>query len=658
MQWFAALTDFSQHWFDWQFRAAFFSAFVLWAALGSGIRSPINRCAILVMGSWILLLFPLLFLWFPKVELAVLPFQVIKTGAYEQILLIVLLIACLLSSVLLVRFALALKALLTLHHSRLPVCTDDDELNHFVEQRDKLVDEQRAKLVQVFSEAVVNLGLAQYQHKIELSTSPLTQLPLTYGLILPSLVNRFTSDERAGLGKSYILLPESAMGWSKSRLMICLMHELWHIKRRDWLGQQVASIMQLCFVLNPLAKCIRQKTAEGMESSVDKLCVQSGVNPKDYAAELLLQARESNHAALGRSGLFSPTFFGEYRYGESGLQRRIGALTGEPFGWNTLPLMNSIGLFALLFFCALVFSSVKPVQFDEPASVEYQSSVYILPPNFLSFAEDLNDLNGMINKLDKNRAQVENWPSLRMPSIERTTPVYVDPKRDYQVEPRYSYSLLDRTDIEETLPETRASGDQQSDQHRTQEKILEAGTELNLHEDSFYLASLSDVKVALLPMPDFLAVPKYPAREESRNREGWVEIAFDLDDAGVPINPKIIGSSGSRYFEKAAMGAILESRYSMSSSPKVFLITEGLTQDYFFKLLQPGEKSQGEIDQERMAQGLIHQGSTKQENQGRVNQGKIDQGQVDQGQMIQGDMTQANSQTNPFPIDQTPEQPP
>jgi beta-lactamase regulating signal transducer with metallopeptidase domain len=58
--------------------------------------------------------------------------------------------------------------------------------------------------------------------------------------------------ETFGLFRPAILLPEQARNWTADRLQVALLHELVHIKRRDWAVHLMARVAASLFWFNPL----------------------------------------------------------------------------------------------------------------------------------------------------------------------------------------------------------------------------------------------------------------------------------------------------------------------------------------------------------------------------------------------------------------------
>ncbi|MFT5135207.1 MAG: TonB family protein [Arenicella sp.] len=56
--------------------------------------------------------------------------------------------------------------------------------------------------------------------------------------------------------------------------------------------------------------------------------------------------------------------------------------------------------------------------------------------------------------------------------------------------------------------------------------------------------------------------PKYPAKALNRNTEGWVEVSFDIDISGMPINIQVADARPKNLFDSAALRAVLKWRFS------------------------------------------------------------------------------------------------
>jgi beta-lactamase regulating signal transducer with metallopeptidase domain len=94
-----------------------------------------------------------------------------------------------------------------------------------------------------------------------------------------------------GLWRPTIVMPQGAGLWPQERLRIVVLHELAHIKRRDYLTQALAQFICAAYWFNPLAwvaaRCLRAER----ERACDDFVLATGTKGSDYARHLLEIAR-------------------------------------------------------------------------------------------------------------------------------------------------------------------------------------------------------------------------------------------------------------------------------------------------------------------------------------------------------------------------------
>ena len=102
-----------------------------------------------------------------------------------------------------------------------------------------------------------------------------------------------------GVFRPVLLLPASALAWSRERLSQVLTHEFAHVTRRDCLLNLVADLAGIVYWCNPLVRSAVKRLRTESEHACDDLVLRSGAEPGEYAGLLLALA----HAARMEEGL-------------------------------------------------------------------------------------------------------------------------------------------------------------------------------------------------------------------------------------------------------------------------------------------------------------------------------------------------------------------
>jgi len=99
-------------------------------------------------------------------------------------------------------------------------------------------------------------------------------MPLTWGILRP-----------------LIIFPSGAPEWSAKRRRMVLSHELAHIARGDWLLQICAETARGLYWFHPFAWIATRRLRQESECACDDFVLNSGIEPSDYASQLLDLAR-------------------------------------------------------------------------------------------------------------------------------------------------------------------------------------------------------------------------------------------------------------------------------------------------------------------------------------------------------------------------------
>ena len=91
----------------------------------------------------------------------------------------------------------------------------------------------------------------------------------------------------AGVRRPVLLLHEGARKWSPERRRVVLLHELAHVRRRDWITLLVAEMAAAVYWFHPLVWLARREARRSCERACDDLVLDAGTKPSVYAAHLL-----------------------------------------------------------------------------------------------------------------------------------------------------------------------------------------------------------------------------------------------------------------------------------------------------------------------------------------------------------------------------------
>ena len=91
----------------------------------------------------------------------------------------------------------------------------------------------------------------------------------------------------AGVRRPVLLLHDGARKWAADRRRVVLLHELAHVRRRDWLTFLLAELAVAVYWFHPLAWLARREARTSAERACDDLVLESGTKPSVYAAHLL-----------------------------------------------------------------------------------------------------------------------------------------------------------------------------------------------------------------------------------------------------------------------------------------------------------------------------------------------------------------------------------
>ena len=152
---------------------------------------------------------------------------------------------------------------------------------------------------------------------VELAESIAVQLGITRPVALlqsthPTLLVTY------GWWRPRIVLPSGANDWPESRIRVVLGHELAHIRRADWLALMIVELTRAVYWFNPLLWMAARRLGQESEQACDDIVLGLGIDPADYAAQLLDLARAASSCGGRARGLPAPAVVRT-----SNLERRV-----------------------------------------------------------------------------------------------------------------------------------------------------------------------------------------------------------------------------------------------------------------------------------------------------------------------------------------------
>lgn len=160
-----------------------------------------------------------------------------------------------------------------------------------------------------------------------------------------------------GVFRHFVVLPSSAMRWSGQRLRAVLMHELAHIRRRDYLASLLRDAVCALYWFHPLVWWAAREMDDDREEASDDAVIAAGQRPVAYAEHL------ATVATRGRSRrAYHPQVRPKIALAEKPLLVRVRAIlrpwkSRHPLTWSQR--FQTVGALVILL-AALVLIGPRP----------------------------------------------------------------------------------------------------------------------------------------------------------------------------------------------------------------------------------------------------------------------------------------------------------
>ena len=434
-----------------------------------------------------------------------------------------------------------------------------------------------------------------------------------------------------GIFRPVILLPPDAQQWPAHLIASTLLHELAHIRRRDWFVQQLARCICACYWINPLCWIIFRKLGNDAETACDDVVINTGIKQSYYASDLLNVARHVHNQScrLAAIGMAEPT-------GTSELKRRVQAILHPDRSRGPNSAMRVVATFVIVSGFLLPLSSLRATYIEV--------SKILAPISATGAIGNTLDNEYSISPFDITMA------TITMPQLRRvSTPIdmsYIKAIAEREIRKTFSLvgaSTANTETISETLTATTqtpvvrpvaSSTSQLVDNNTTQnhlgprpgndtEVAIKTETDKLIDEIKQSSGAFPHIIPEVVPLTDSrvragnenllaaffantaastetidsdrrqedlveaytrekIVKPTYPRRARARGIEGEVVVEFDIDRRGNVVNPQVIQASPAGIFNSSVLKAIKRFSFSPHKINGEAVSIEGVRETFVF----------------------------------------------------------------------------
>ncbi len=377
-----------------------------------------------------------------------------------------------------------------------------------------------------------------------------------------------------------ILLPTSALHWPDHLIQSTLLHELAHIKRQDWLVQQLTRCICALYWVNPMAWRAHKLLCSSAEVACDDMALHHGVKKTRYADDLVNVATQvlKQHHTGAAVGMAASDQCSE-------LSVRVRAIL-NPEGQHTPMTKASAGLILLLTLCLFMplaslranlierVDYVMDYDLDALSIDPFASSEPVLPTPTLAppvEAEPEHTVNVSPVVTEQEQTVFDLDEAKKLIDAERLA---------LEASAKEKLVSLAKLELQENLPisapvfeqalaiESRAP-DISTDSPRV--KITNPANRINI-------AAIE------APSPKNFVLPKYPRKAQNRGIEGKVIVEYSLDSHGNVVDARVVSASPKKVFDRQVLKAIKQSTFNPRKVGGLAVMASGLQEKYIFVL--------------------------------------------------------------------------
>lgn len=406
-----------------------------------------------------------------------------------------------------------------------------------------------------------------------------------------------TSPATWGVFRPVILLPSNAVQWPDHLISSTVLHELAHIKRFDWLVQQVARLICAFYWVNPFCWKALNKLCINAETACDDMTINAGIMKTHYAnnlvnvAEHVLMNQKYNFAALAMAVAI--------RNKHSQLHDRVIAILNPDRYRCSMTRLQVV--FALLAFLC-VFLPLASMRANYVERIEVSETNFYIDGGQYGQGAEAKQTEGMnpdalipqVNSPEDAQAT----PALKPSTVKGSTKLPIVGKTA-QIKRFSKEQVIARlkTDLSEKWAALNQPVEKETPKIQTgMQAVLEedAVGDLRRKELGSKPTFEAELVTALerLPSGDIvlnhswknMVIPKYPNKARYQGIEGEVTVKYSIDELGNVTDATIVSAQPMKIFDRHVLKAIKRSTFTPRMVNGQAVPATGLLEKYVFVL--------------------------------------------------------------------------
>lgn len=211
--------------------------------------------------------------------------------------------------------------------------------------------------------------------------------------------NNSTTPMTWGIFQPFILLPKKSENWSLERLKLVLIHEMAHVKRKDFVTHIVAQFVSAILWFNPMVWIITKELISDREHACDDHVLNGKNKASDYATHLLEIAKSLKES-------HGSTFATLCMAKNSQLEGRLLSILDDEKEHSVYSKKTSVLSYALILLIVVPLSALQPWKttdksdtvFRKPILKEIPTRIVAEPEPPIENVEEQNIISSIVNK--------------------------------------------------------------------------------------------------------------------------------------------------------------------------------------------------------------------------------------------------------------------